>query len=116
MMLRSRLDYYLAKIAGVDVSDIKLVPNRVINKTEDLLDKIAQSSSDADAKVEALETSVEALETSVESLETSVEALEAKVANNVPNAAGSAPTAEEFNALIAALVSAGLMKQAQVAG
>lgn len=101
MMLRSRLDYYLAKIAGVDVSDIKLVPNRVINKTEDLLDKIAQSSSDADTKVEALETSVEALE--------------AKVANNVPNAAGSAPTAEEFNALIAALVSAGLMKQAQAA-
>lgn len=93
--LRTREELYLAKIAGREVDLTKLIPPAGNNVKEVLLGEIAERLNGA---------------TSAPSAATQTEAGVVKQAANVATAAGEAPTAAEFNALITALVSAGIME------
>lgn len=88
MTFKTREEFFLAKIAGHDVDIATLTPPVPVNTTEKLLLEIAEAAA---ASAEGA----------------------AKIAENVPEAAGSAPTAAEFKALLDALIAAGIMKEAK---
>jgi len=92
--IRNREELLLAKIAGKDANITNMTPGTAANLKEKLLldiakriDNIAKSTNAATA--EAAGT--------------------VKMAANVAYAAGDAPTATEFKALIDALIAAGIM-------
>lgn len=93
--LRTRKELYLAKIAGRQVDLSKLVPPAGNDVVEVLLGEIAERMNGAEAAPAAA---------------TKTAAGVVKQAANVANAAGETPTAAEFNALISALVAAGIME------
>ena len=98
MEIRQRLDYFLAKIAGKDVDIADLTPPQAINPTEELMLDIADRVADVE---EAAEEATEAATVSKAGV--------VKMAAKVSEAASTAPTAEEFKALLDALKNAGIM-------
>ena len=92
--IRSRLEFFLAKVAGKDVDLNTIVPAGATNAVEELLLEIADRIADAGAAPAAA---------------TADKAGVVKAAANVAYAAGEAPTAAEFKALIDALIAAGIM-------
>lgn len=93
--LRTREELYLAKIAGREVDLTKLVPPAGNNVMEVLLGEIAERlDGAATAPAAATKTAAGVV----------------KKAANVAVAAGTTPTKAEFDALIAALIAAGIME------
>ena len=99
--IRTREELYLAKIAGREVDLTKLNPPAGNNVIEVLLGEIAERLGGAAADPAAA---------------TKTQAGVVKQAANVAAAAGEAPTKAEFDALIAALVAAGIMEAPANAG
>ena len=99
--IRTREELYLAKIAGRDVDLTRLNPPAGNNVMEVLLGEIAERLGGAAAAPAAA---------------TKTAAGVVKQAANVAVAAGEAPTKAEFDALIAALVAAGIMEAPANAG
>lgn len=93
--IRTREELYLAKIAGREVDLTGLNPPAGNNVKEVLLGEIAERLDGATAAPAAATKTV---------------AGAVKQAANVAVAAGTAPTKAEFDALIAALVAAGIME------
>lgn len=93
--LRTREELYLAKIAGREVDLTKLVPPAGNNVMEVLLGEIAERLDGVAAAPAAA---------------TKTAAGVVKKAANVAVAADTAPTKAEFDALIAALIAAGIME------
>lgn len=93
--LRTREELYLAKIAGREVDLTTLTPPAGNNVKEILLGEIAERIGGAEAAPTAATKAAAGI---------------VKQAANVAAAAGEAPTAAEFNALITALVAAGIME------
>lgn len=95
--IKTRKEIALAKIAGYDVDYSNLTPATPRGTEEELLDEIATRlngfAKSADAAGNA----------------TTAKAGLVKQAANVAAAAGEAPTKAEFDALITALVTAGIM-------
>lgn len=91
--IRTREEMYLAKAAGKSVDVSTLTPPVPTNATEELLLEIDKRFKDAEKGTDA----------------TTTKAGVVKQAANVAKAAGDAPTAAEFGALIDALVAAGIM-------
>ena len=99
--IRTREELLLAKIAGREVDLTGLTPPVGNNVVEVLLGEIAERLGNASAAPVAA---------------TATKAGVVKKAANVAAAAGSAPTKEEFDALIAALVAAGIMEAPATTG
>ena len=99
--IRTREELLLAKIAGREVDLTELTPPVGNNVVEVLLGEIAERLGNASAAPAAA---------------TATKAGVVKKAANVAAAAGSAPTKEEFDALIAALVAAGIMEAPTTTG
>lgn len=95
MKIRSRLEFFLAKVAGKDIDIATLVPPVASTTTEELLLAIADRLDNADGAAPVAATTAKAGVV--------------KMAANVAEAAGEAPTAAEFKALIDALIAAGIM-------
>ena len=93
--LRTREELYLAKIAGRAVDLTKLNPPAGNNVKEVLLGEIAERLGGAAA---------------APAVATKTAAGVVKQAANVAVAADTAPTKAEFDALIAALIAAGIME------
>lgn len=91
--IRSRMEFFLAKVAGKDIDLNTIVPAGASNAVEELLLEIADRIGDAGTVPAA----------------TADKAGVVKAAANVSYAAGEAPTAAEFKALIDALIAAGIM-------
>lgn len=92
-----RDNVFLAGIAGYDDSIADMTPPVPVGEREELLTAIAQRINGIGGKVDnATETTAGIV----------------KKAANVATAAGDNPTAAEFNALIAALIAAGIMSAA----
>lgn len=94
MKIRSRLEFFLAKVAGKDVDVTGLVPAGASDTVEELLLDIAEKVNAAGSDPADATTSKAGV---------------VKMAANVAEAAGEAPTAAEFKALIDALIAAGIM-------
>lgn len=92
--IRSRLEFFLAKVAGKDVDITKLTPPVASDTIEELLLEIAERLDAASADPAKATTTKYGT---------------VKKAANVPYAAGEAPTAAEFKALVDALVNASIM-------
>ena len=60
-----------------------------------------------------IDTKITEIDEKVEAVDEKVEAVEGRVAENVAKAAGDNPTKAEFDALIDALVDAGLMLESE---
>lgn len=90
--LRTREEIFLAKVAGRAVDITTLAPPVPTDATEELLLEIASRIGGAEAAATKTKAGV------------------VKQAANVSAAAGDAPTATEFNNLISALVTAGIME------
>ena len=99
--IRTREELLLAKIAGREVDLTGLAPPVGNNVVEVLLGEIAERLGNASAAPAAA---------------TATKAGVVKKAANVAAAAGEAPTKAEFDALIAALVAAGIMEAPANAG
>ena len=99
--LRTREELYLAKIAGREVDLTGLNPPAGNNVKEVLLGEIAERLNGA---------------TGAPAAATKAAAGVVKQAANVAAAAGEAPTTADFNALITALVAAGIMEAPANAG
>ena len=99
--LRTREELYLAKIAGREVDLTELNPPAGNNVVEVLLGEIATRLENAAAAPAAA---------------TKTKAGVVKQVANVAAAAGETPTAAEFNALITALVTAGIMEAPATTG
>lgn len=93
--ITSRTDLLLAKIAGKSVNLNTMTPPVAASVTEQLLLDIAERLDGVAGDATATATSEKAGIV--------------KQAANVPEAAGEAPTAAEFKALLDALVAAGIM-------
>lgn len=93
--IRTREELYLAKIAGREVDLTGLTPPAGNNVKEILLGEIAERLDGAGAAPAAA---------------TKTAAGVVKQAANVAVAADTAPTKAEFDALIAALIAAGIME------
>lgn len=93
--IRTREELYLAKIAGREVDLTGLNPPAGNNVKEVLLGEIAERLGDAAASAAPA---------------TKTAAGVVKQAANVAVAADTAPTKAEFDALIAALIAAGIME------
>lgn len=93
--IATRIEYFLAKVAGRDVDVSTLTPPVAANATEELLGEIADRLDDVEGGVPVSATKTKAGIV--------------KMAANVPAAAGTEPTKAEFDALITALVNAGIM-------
>ena len=98
MKIRSRLEFFLAKVAGKDIDIATLVPPVASTTTEELLLAIAD-------RLDGVEDAAGAAPAAA----TTAKAGVVKMAVNVAEAAGEAPTAAEFKALIDALIAAGIM-------
>ena len=92
--IRNRDELLLAKIAGENVDIANMTPNTAANLKEKLMLDIAKR---VDNIAKATKTA------------TTETAGTMKAAANVAYAAGEAPTAAEFKALIDALIEAGIM-------
>lgn len=92
--IRTREELYLAKIAGREVDLTGLNPPAGNNVKEVLLGEIAERLGGAAAAPAATKTAAGVV----------------KQAANVAVAADTAPTKAEFDALIAALIAAGIME------
>lgn len=92
--IRSRLEFFLAKVAGKDVDLNTVVPAGASNAVEELLLEIADRFDDAGE---------------APSNATTAKAGVVKMAANVAEAAGESPTKAEFKALLDALITAGIM-------
>ena len=95
---RTREEILLAKIAGEDVSLSNLTPKTAIGTYEKALEAIATRMGTFAKSTDAPATA------------TTAKAGLVKKAANVAVAAGEAPTKAEFDALISALVTAGIME------
>lgn len=95
MNIRSRFEFYLAKIAGKDVDTTKLTPSGASNVTEQLMLELAEKMGDISSATQNATTTTAGV---------------VKKAAAVAYAAGEAPTAAEFKSLIDALVTAGIME------
>lgn len=88
--ITGREEYFLAKVAGEDVSDVEILAPTAVSVKEKLLEKIAERLGDAeDAAEDAAITPASAIADLTD-----------------------APTKEDFNALLAALRTAGIIKTA----
>ena len=93
--LNTREEVFLGKVAGLDVDITTLTPPVATNAFEELMLDIADRIDKAGAAPASA---------------TTAKAGVVKKAANVSAAAGSAPTATEFNNLISALITAGIME------
>ncbi len=103
MKIRSRLEFFLAKVAGKDADVTGLVPAGASDTVEGLLLDIADRFDGIDEAIEDIS------DASTPANATAEKAGVVKMAANVAGAAGEAPTAAEFKALIDALIAAGIM-------
>lgn len=90
-VIRTRKELLLAKIAGESVDIATMTPPVPISEEEQLMLDIADRINGTSAAA------------------TTSKAGMVKQSENVPEAAGSAPTAAEFKALLDALIAAGIM-------
>ena len=95
--IRDRLELLLAKIAGQNVNISSMTPGAASNLKEKLLLDIAK-------RIDNIAEAADA-----PSAATADKAGAVKMASNVAEAAGDAPTAAEFKALLDALIAAGIM-------
>lgn len=84
----NREDYFLAKIAGEDVSDVEILSPVAISVKEKLMEKIADR---------------------LDGVESDVEDVAITPASAIADLSDD-PTKEDFNALLAALRTAGIIK------
>ena len=92
--LSTREEFFLGKVAGRDVDIKTLTPPVETSAFEELMSEIAERIGDTEKATANATTTAAGV---------------VKQSANVPTAAGDNPTAEEFNALINALISAGIM-------
>ncbi len=113
MKISSRLDYFLAKIAGREVSLSDIKPPIPASMTETLLNEIAgkmgTASSAATQTADGLMSKNDKKKLDGITDAAANKAGLVKQAANVAYAAGDAPTAAEFKALIDALIASGAM-------
>lgn len=103
-IITDRLDLYLAKVAGRIVDLATMTPPVPASMREKLLVEIAERLKNIADEAGAAPANATADKAGV-----------VKMAANVPEAAGEAPTAAEFKALLDALITAGIMAAAPAA-